>query len=317
MNVTIDPSTNRVAYGYDANGNQLHPDTQTLTYDYENRTASGLDYALNRYYNSNLGRLMSPDPYMASAGPGDPGSWNRYAYTPGDPVNGVDPLGLFVSTPPIDWSVFFPIIIGTPQGPGRPVRSDPQTDFPDCNPQGNSGIEMKLDWVYNNYDDAAAEAAKIQSDLGKTIDTNGLTTLLLQWSANESGYGQNPANVAENNFFGVQNKSNAAGLFGGTTVVCNRDGNPIPTNSTNACFAPTVGWRQELGSALGIASTKTGVTYLSAVETALGNGANMTQALQAIANNGWNGSPAYGSSITSGITIQSQIDCLKKNKDIP
>ncbi len=58
------------------------------------REASGLDYALNRYYSSVYGRFLSSDPYRASGGPSDPGSWNRYAYVQGDPVNGVDPSGL-------------------------------------------------------------------------------------------------------------------------------------------------------------------------------------------------------------------------------
>src|SRR5271166_2790548 len=46
---------------------------------------------------------MSPDPYTASGGPSDPGSWNRYAYTEGDPVNGVDPTGEFVQSPCTLW----------------------------------------------------------------------------------------------------------------------------------------------------------------------------------------------------------------------
>ena len=37
---------------------------------------------------------MTADPYTASGGPVDPGSWNRYAYTVGDPVNRLDPTGL-------------------------------------------------------------------------------------------------------------------------------------------------------------------------------------------------------------------------------
>ena len=36
---------------------------------------------------------MTPDPYAASGGPSDPGSWNRYAYTRGDPVNRTHRLG--------------------------------------------------------------------------------------------------------------------------------------------------------------------------------------------------------------------------------
>jgi RHS repeat-associated protein len=54
---------------------------------------TGFDYADQRYYANNYGRFMSPDRYMASGGPSDPGSWNRYAYTRGDPINRVDPGG--------------------------------------------------------------------------------------------------------------------------------------------------------------------------------------------------------------------------------
>src|SRR5205823_5289432 len=46
-----------------------------------------------RYYASSYGRFNTPDPYQASAGPADPGSWNRYSYTRGDPVNRFDPQG--------------------------------------------------------------------------------------------------------------------------------------------------------------------------------------------------------------------------------
>jgi RHS repeat-associated protein len=51
-------------------------------------TLSGapLDYADQRYYANQWGRFLSPDPYQASAGPGDPQSWNRYAYVRNDPV---------------------------------------------------------------------------------------------------------------------------------------------------------------------------------------------------------------------------------------
>ncbi len=55
---------------------------------------SELDYADQRYYASTLRRFNTADPYHASAGPGDPGSWNRYSYTGGDPVNRFDPSGL-------------------------------------------------------------------------------------------------------------------------------------------------------------------------------------------------------------------------------
>jgi hypothetical protein len=43
---------------------------------------------------SSVGRFNTVDPYQASAGAGDPGSWNRYAYVGGDPVNFGDWSGL-------------------------------------------------------------------------------------------------------------------------------------------------------------------------------------------------------------------------------
>ncbi len=69
------------------------------------REASGLDYALNRYYSSVYGRFLSSDPYRASGGPSDPGSWNRYAYTRGDPINRTDPSGLADQDPVFSTSV--------------------------------------------------------------------------------------------------------------------------------------------------------------------------------------------------------------------
>jgi RHS repeat-associated protein len=52
------------------------------------------DYADQRYYGVGTGRFNTPDPYKASAGAGDPGSWNRYSYVEGDPVNFGDLAGL-------------------------------------------------------------------------------------------------------------------------------------------------------------------------------------------------------------------------------
>jgi RHS repeat-associated protein len=63
---------------------------------YYRDASTGLDYADQRYYSSTIGRFLSPDPYEASGGPVDPGSWNRYAYVQGDPINFVDPQGLLI-----------------------------------------------------------------------------------------------------------------------------------------------------------------------------------------------------------------------------
>jgi RHS repeat-associated protein len=55
---------------------------------------TGFDYAVNRYYLSGAARFLTADPYMASGGAAEPGSWNRYAYVEGDPINYYDPRRL-------------------------------------------------------------------------------------------------------------------------------------------------------------------------------------------------------------------------------
>jgi RHS repeat-associated protein len=52
---------------------------------------TGSDYAINRYGLPGQGRFMTPDRVTGNAA--DPGSWNKYAYTRGDPINRVDPSG--------------------------------------------------------------------------------------------------------------------------------------------------------------------------------------------------------------------------------
>jgi RHS repeat-associated protein len=88
-----DPSTTTRYFPY---GDEPATTTQDrpkfATYYRDSVTA--LDYAQQRYYASTLGRFTTPDPYMASGGPPDPQSWNRYAYVRNDPVNYLDPEGL-------------------------------------------------------------------------------------------------------------------------------------------------------------------------------------------------------------------------------
>ncbi len=57
------------------------------------RDSTNLDYAVNRYYSSQFGRFLTPDP-SASGDPADPESWNFYTYVANDPVNVLDPEGL-------------------------------------------------------------------------------------------------------------------------------------------------------------------------------------------------------------------------------
>jgi RHS repeat-associated protein len=85
-------------YGEERNSPPLAND-QVKFATYTRDSATGLDYADQRYYASTFGRFMTPDPYHGSAGATKPESWNRYAYTVGDPVNYKDPQGLFLVAP--------------------------------------------------------------------------------------------------------------------------------------------------------------------------------------------------------------------------
>ncbi|MEW5978835.1 MAG: RHS repeat-associated core domain-containing protein [Acidobacteriota bacterium] len=114
-------STNRITtsgYAYDSNGNLTSMPGLTLSYDVSNRVVSvatandqdkfatyyrdnstGLDYAMNRYYGSTLGRFLTPGLFGSSAKVNHPSSWNRYVYVESDPANFYDPQGLLIAIP--------------------------------------------------------------------------------------------------------------------------------------------------------------------------------------------------------------------------
>jgi RHS repeat-associated protein len=56
---------------------------------------SGLDNFGARYDASSMGRFMTPDPLLNSGRPWEPQSWNRYAYARNNPLNIIDPTGLY------------------------------------------------------------------------------------------------------------------------------------------------------------------------------------------------------------------------------
>ena len=91
------PQTPGTFYPWGEARGSMNPQDSWSYATYWRDSISGLDYANNRYYSNAYGRFMTPDPYEAggrgAGNPGDPGSWNRYAYTRGDPVNRFDPNG--------------------------------------------------------------------------------------------------------------------------------------------------------------------------------------------------------------------------------
>lgn len=58
------------------------------------RDSTNLDYAVQRYYSSIMGRFLTPDPAgVRAVSLANPQSWNRYSYVVNDPVNLTDPTG--------------------------------------------------------------------------------------------------------------------------------------------------------------------------------------------------------------------------------
>jgi RHS repeat-associated protein len=85
-------------------GTGLRTGTQTYNASDTNRQkyalterddTTGLDHTWWRKYENTAGRWTSPDPYNGSMTVANPQSFNRYSYVQNDPVNFVDPTGLF------------------------------------------------------------------------------------------------------------------------------------------------------------------------------------------------------------------------------
>jgi RHS repeat-associated protein len=82
-------------YGEDkpgASGNPANDSVKFATYTRD--AGTGIDYADQRWHAQGVGRFLTSDPYQASAGAEDPGSWNRYGYVQGDPANYGDASGM-------------------------------------------------------------------------------------------------------------------------------------------------------------------------------------------------------------------------------
>ena len=72
-------------------------------------TYGGLYDFLYREYNPNQGRWVSPDPSgLGAVAPGDPQTWNRYAYVANNPLSNTDPQGLDCFIDGCGWWGMFP-----------------------------------------------------------------------------------------------------------------------------------------------------------------------------------------------------------------
>lgn len=221
-----------------------------------------LDYAHNRYYSNAYGRFMTPDPYTNSGRLTDPQSWNRYAYTRGDPVNRIDPIGDEDCTPS-EGSDF--CVTGTSTGEDDGVPPDADYD-----PANGPGGELEF-WapLFNvltipngvtlsgvahapiqvtNLSNSNGQAQQVQNDL-RTLEQllDNDTTGCAKWLGGATAINNvinsilspdNPTGVA----VGVANFNNpgvnaVAGTFG--TNIWPPNSMQITVNLNGAFFNPT------------------------------------------------------------------------------
>ena len=175
---------------------QATPDGRTKFATYY-RDAPGLDYANQRYYSNAGGRFLTPDP-SSGRSQANPGSWNRYAYTMGDPINGIDPKGKFDC---FVWEDSDTCLEGTVDPCNDNITIDGfaytpnPADCVDMPPPDSPGEEAwkcpgnYQDWIHAHGADAAATGLS---------EANVLAT-----SAIESGWGGGPF-VKGNSFFNLE-----------------------------------------------------------------------------------------------------------------
>ena len=77
-----------------------NPTTEANFTGQEHDEENQFDFFQARYLSSAQQRFLSPDPANAGADPLNPQSWNGYAYVNNNPLNAIDPTGMFLSLLP-------------------------------------------------------------------------------------------------------------------------------------------------------------------------------------------------------------------------
>ncbi len=102
------------AFGLRNGENRLENSYEYAGEEYDEET--GLVYLRNRYYDPEIGRFISPDSVVGNLG--DPQTLNPYAYVRNNPVNYIDPSGLYAVKVPLTFYGNFPST-RTPGGKSR------------------------------------------------------------------------------------------------------------------------------------------------------------------------------------------------------
>lgn len=143
----------------------------------ERDSESSNDYFNARYYGSNLGRFINPDPSgLAAQSPADPQSWNLYVYVRNNPLINIDPTGL-------------DCVYANDAGNGL-ESVDHDSNSGECGANGGSWAPgyVNEDWVHFNDRTELFQVGSINgSDNSATVDYTmfaaGATT---QFNANET-----------------------------------------------------------------------------------------------------------------------------------
>jgi RHS repeat-associated protein len=122
-------------------GNQQPGDGTNMHYKFtgkERDAESGLDYFGARYYSSNMGRFMSPDPGKINLKHlANPQKWNKYAYVLNNPLSMIDPDGMEELW--IQYRAFIP------QANVGPIKGDGRTFSPVENASSRVSITMHIE----------------------------------------------------------------------------------------------------------------------------------------------------------------------------
>ena len=217
------------------------------------RESNGLDYADQRYYHSEWGRFLTPDPYQASAGPEDPESWNRYSYVRNDPINRADPSGLDDISAEFG-EILFQITVteityplpsyggGADRwrsGPNLEMYSDPISYF---SSGGGGGRAEEIKLTVSNFSKTGPKQAAIWNTLAlmKAAFINGVDPDCENWLAGVVGHIEQLLGTTgrpEDSYLGHGVFSDPrVNAFTGITATNVRDGEAIIVVNDNGAF---------------------------------------------------------------------------------
>jgi RHS repeat-associated protein len=209
-------------------------------------SATGLDYAVNRYYASGTARFTTPDPAKRSARLRKPGTWNRYTYGSNDPINHSDPLGLFTYEPVPCWWFGECDPEPEPDPEPDPVPPDPGSGG---NPDPPKLKNIAPAHLSNTGDNQSAFIGSVNS-LSKNMDSDcgdwlgkGLSSLIDELGNSDSNGSAMHADVTATYDDGSSSATSIA-AYSNTAI----PGVNIIVNDNGAFYSSSLSWTDPAGT---------------------------------------------------------------------